>query len=106
MQKRFYDIMEHYQDDYRIAAHAITYFLQEETKVEDIYRDLLGAKIRKWTPKLEHIIRDQEDITIWADEMIFRLDMMNSNIWSIGDTLAIERGAWKYGIGLEEDNDI
>jgi len=92
---RFYVVMEHFNDDDRIAAHAITIFAKDQTPTCNIYKDLLAVKVRHWTPILEKIIKTN-DLTEWINETTFKLDMMRDNFWSCGDSMAIQKGVWIF----------
>ena len=96
MLQRFYDVMVYFLDDNRVAAHAIVKFSITDDNEEKIYHDLLAVKINHWTPVLERVVQEQKNLEEWSNNKIFELDMMNSNIWSIGDVIAIQRGVWKY----------
>ncbi len=86
--------MTFYMDDNRLAAFAITEIAKEKTPTLRVYHDLLGGKLDVWVGILENI-----DITQnWCLNKQLELDALGSDIWSIGDNVALERGAWKYGI--------
>ena len=97
---RFYRVMIHFNDDDRIAAHAITHFTNDDTPTCDIYKDLLAVKVKHWTPILEKIIKNN-DLVEWVNSTTFKLDMMRDNFWSCGDSMAIQKGVWIFQAGEE-----
>lgn len=96
---RFYGVAEYFNDDERVMAWAIVNLLEIEANPEDIYRDLLNCKYSRWIDYLEQII---DTVTLpklneYCLQKIFEFDMMNSNIWSVGDDIFLEWRAWKLG---------
>jgi len=106
-QKRFYEIMDCYLDDERVAAHAIVFYGFSLVQPEIIYRDLLSCEYGSWVDALEQIA----DTTRWDVLMEyclskqFELDMLCSGIWSCGDVAFIEKAAWKLTFKGEEDGE-
>lgn len=95
-QSRFFNIMECYIDDDRIAAHAISFFKTVDDSAEMIYKDLLSCRYTCWIDYLENIADEVEYrlLNEWCKQKQFELDMMRSSFWSRGDDRTIEMEAW------------
>lgn len=91
-QLRFYNIIGCYLDDERLAAFAITEFLGTINNPYTIYIDLINLDVDNWINDLEHIAETTKWLTLkeWCLQKQFELDMMKSELWSIGDMNAIE----------------
>lgn len=99
---RFYDAMEKFNDDERVAAFAIQDMTTDTTQAETIYCNLLNGEINKWIPYLETIIKtiDKNALQEWVEVTTLKLDMQNSSFWSCGDDKILERMAWKLKDGV------
>ncbi len=96
MLSRFYDIMEYFNDDIRLAAFAITE-IKKKGQPETIYNNLLAGIYKDYLNDLEDIILNYKDLKEFNETIAFSLDMANSEIWSIGDFKTLEYKAWKLG---------
>ena len=101
MLDRFYDIMEHFKDDMRLAAFALAEIKHRSDPLK-IYNNLLGGIYKDYLGDLEDIIDNYEDLEEFCNSREFILDMANSSTWSIGDLKTIEYRGWKF---LEKEDD-
>jgi len=103
-QFRFYDLAEMFDDDERIIAFAITDFCETDLTPEDIYKDLLSCHYRKYNDMIESVLFKLtiEELSDYIGRKQFELDMLNSHLWSCGDTAMIEKAGWKLNNEREE----
>jgi len=102
IQVKFYDVMEFYLDDMRLAALALFYFAKPEAIPEEIYYSLLDCDY-SYTEALEQIVKKEQNLLEWCLEKQAYLDVFGGPIWQPGDEITLERRAWK--LTKEADND-
>lgn len=97
IQRRFYIIMQCFNDDERLAAHAICDFLTIETTPEEVYRDLLSCKWHKWIDQLEQVSDEvkYKMLDEWLKDKQAWLDCFGGDFWGCGDNALIEKAGWK-----------
>lgn len=97
IQRRFYIIMQCFNDDERLAAHAICDFLTIETTPEEVYRDLLSCKWHKWIDQLEQVTDEvkYKMLDEWLKDKQAWLDCFGGDFWGCGDNTLIEKAGWK-----------
>jgi len=91
---RFYDVMEYFNDDIRLAAFAITEIKKKDKPVL-VYNRLLDGQYKLYIDDLEDIVQNYKDLKSFNDTVAYSLDMANSNLWSIGDFKMLEINGWK-----------
>lgn len=95
-QKRFYEIMEFFNDDMRIAAFAINEFIDINADVRKIYTQLLNEEYIQHIDTLEEII-DTIEYKFFQQWKQLKTNQLNKSdgIMSIGDNITLQFRAWE-----------
>jgi len=105
-QFRFYDIMNCYLDDERLAAFAIIELGNVQLEPIEVYSDLIACRYKKWLDKLELIAEETKCKVLkeWCLQKQFDLDMSNSLIWAIDDLKMVELHGWRTVDSLRKED--
>lgn len=97
-QKRFFDVMECFKDDMRVAAFALKEFSEINDDVILIYHNLLGGHYLKYLDSLDSLTyaipSNVLNNFILVKQYIF--DHTNNIDFKIDDSTTIARSGWKF----------
>lgn len=97
IQFRFYDVMQFFIDDERVAACALCEFIDKTISPETVYRDLLSCRWEKWIDQLERVTDEVSHTALknFCLDKQAMLDCMGGDFWGCGDNALLEKAAWK-----------
>lgn len=96
-QFRFYDVINCFLDDERVAAFAITVKFNTDTTPDQIYKELLSCQYKRWLAYLEDIADNTHHKILrdWCLNKQAFLDTIAGGDWQLGDNLMLEQKGFK-----------